>query len=508
MVRVPVPSLPSTLPAVEVVSSVRRGAPLVVLVAPGEAPEPDTADTTAGVRLLDGSPLPDEWLPAALATGKAGEVHPLRGTPRWLLGVGADTADSPAWRRVGAALVRAVNSDIGARDDAGERPPRSVQLELPADVAPECVAGMVLGACLGGYRHKVTEAAAAKTVRSLRLVVPEARLAEVEATVREATELARATALARDLANTPSNVKDPDWLARTIVRVTGDAPRLEVTVRDAEWLSEAGFGGVLAVGGGSASPPRLIEMRHRPRGASTHLLLVGKGITFDTGGISIKPAAGMHLMRTDMSGAAAVVGAMRAIARLRLGVKVTALLPAAENHVSGSAYRPGDVVTHYGGTTTEITNTDAEGRIVLADALAYGVRRFAPDVVVDVATLTGAMKVALGLRTGGVFASEDELAQRLCAAGNRVGEAWWQMPLLPAHQDAVTSEIADLRQCPPGPGGITAAMYLREFADGVPWAHLDIAGPARAEQPYDDVAPGGTGFAARTLVEFADSYVR
>jgi leucyl aminopeptidase len=242
------------------------------------------------------------------------------------------------------------------------------------------------------------------------------------------------------------------------------------------------------------------------RTGTPHVVLVGKGITFDTGGISVKPADGMHLMRTDMSGGAAVIAALRGIAALTLPVRVTGLVPCAENHLSGSAYRPGDVVRHYGGTTTEVTNTDAEGRMVLADALVYAAREHRPDLMVDVATLTGAMKVSLGLRTGGLFASDDDLAGRIAAAGERVGEAWWRMPLTADYLEDVRSDIADLRQAPPGPGGITAALFLREFTDGLPWAHLDIAGPARADRPYDEVVPVGTGFAARTLVEFAASY--
>jgi leucyl aminopeptidase len=234
-------------------------------------------------------------------------------------------------------------------------------------------------------------------------------------------------------------------------------------------------------------------------------VLIGKGVTFDTGGISIKPADGMHLMRTDMSGAAAVIAAVQGIARLRLPIRVTGLAPAAENHVSGSAYRPGDVVRHVDGRTTEVTNTDAEGRMLLADALAYAVRRLRPDLLVDVATLTGAMKVSLGLRTAGFFATDDDLATRIGAAGDAVGERWWRMPLLDAHADDVRSDLADVRQCPPGPGGIAAALFLREFTAGLPWAHLDIAGPARADKTYDEVVPGGTGFAARTLIALAES---
>ncbi|MGH3952208.1 MAG: leucyl aminopeptidase family protein [Pseudonocardiaceae bacterium] len=514
MPSIPVPSIPSTLPGVELITSPRRGIAQVVLVAPGAGPAPQaTPGERVAVRPIDGSPLPDEWLPAAPLTGRPGEVHQVRagrGVPRWLLGVGRALDGGPAepkqWRIAGAALVRAVDSDIAARTEAGVRAPKSVQLGLPHEVTTECVAAFVLGVRLGGYRFTVSETSVPASTRSVLLVCQEDRVDAWRDAADKAGELAAATALARDLANTPSNVKNPDWLARTAERICSGIPGLTSVIRGGDWLRAQRFGGVLAVGGGSQSPPRLIELSYRPRGATQHLLLVGKGITFDTGGISIKPAAGMHLMRTDMSGGAAVIAAMRAIGGRKLPVRVTALVPAAENHVSGSAYRPGDVLRHYGGRTSEIGNTDAEGRIVLADALAYGVERFSPDVVVDVATLTGAMKIALGLRTGGLFASSEELAQRLCSAGARVGEAWWPMPLLDAHADALRSDIADVKQTPNGPGGITAALFLREFTDGLPWVHLDIAGPARAEKTYDEVTPGGTGFAARTLVEFAASY--
>jgi leucyl aminopeptidase len=214
----------------------------------------------------------------------------------------------------------------------------------------------------------------------------------------------------------------------------------------------------------------------------------------------------MHLMRTDMAGGAAVIGALLSIARLGVPLRVTGLVPAAENHVSGSAYRPGDIVRHYDGRTTEVVNTDAEGRMVLADAIGYAVRELAPDLIVDVATLTGAMKVALGMRTGGLLSSDDELARALLDASGRAGERLWRMPLLEHVAEEVPSRIADVRQAPPGPGGISAALFLREFTDGLPWAHLDIAGPARCDKPYDEVAVGATGFAARTLVELALGY--
>ncbi|WP_236795801.1 M17 family metallopeptidase [Amycolatopsis sp. GM8] len=462
MARFPLPSVPSRLIDIEVADSRRRGAPSATLV-----------------------------------PGKAGEVRNGEGEFRWQVGIGDGTEKD--WRAAGAALVRA------AQDEDG-KPAKAVQVELTPEADGHTVAGLTMGALLGGYQFKVS-AESAPALQTLRLLTPYERAVPAYAEIIDRVRaLAGAATLARDLANTPSNIKNPQWLAETAERVVEDVPGLRATIHDEVWLAEQRFGGVLAVGGGSVSPPRLIELAYRPRGATQHLLLVGKGITFDTGGLSIKPAQGMHLMRTDMAGGAAVIAATRAIAALGLGIRVTALVPAAENHVSGGSYRPGDVVRHYGGITTEVSNTDAEGRMVLADALVYGIRRFRPDAVVDVATLTGAMKVALGLRTGGLFATDDELAGRLLAAGEQAGEAWWRMPLLEEHADAVRGELADVRQAPGGPGGVTAALFLREFVDGVPWAHLDIAGPARAETTYAEVVPGATGFAARTLVELAASY--
>ncbi|WNV82422.1 leucyl aminopeptidase family protein [Umezawaea sp. Da 62-37] len=420
----------------------------------------------------------------------------------WSLGVG--TGAPTTWRTAGACLVRALDA---AADSGG---PRSYDVLLPATADAERVRALVLGAALGGYRFKLTAEAPPTRVESLRLVVPDLGYVDVlAAEAHRAHELATATAFSRDLANTPSNIKDPQWLASTAAKHAAKVPGLHAVVHDEKWLAEHGFGGVLAVGGGSPRAPRLLELSWSPRSAAAHVphvVLVGKGITFDTGGISIKPADGMHLMRTDMSGGAAVIAAMITIAARALPVRVTGLVPCAENHVSGSAYRPGDIVRHYGGTTTEITNTDAEGRIVLADALAYATDVLGPDVLVDVATLTGAMKVSLGLRTGGLFASTDELAGRIAAAGGRAAENWWRMPLLEEHADAVKGDVADVRQCPPGPGGITAALFLRTFTAGLPWAHLDIAGPARSEKDLDEVVPGATGFATRTLIELIESY--
>ncbi|WP_245744176.1 leucyl aminopeptidase family protein [Lentzea fradiae] len=467
--------MPTKLVDVEVATTTRRGVPAVVLAATGPelGPGGDGIDVSA-------------------LTGKTGET--VRHDRAWTLGVGAGTpADH---RAAGAALVRALTGD-----DA----PKSVDVLLTPDFDAEKVRAFVLGAALGGYRFKVTGEDARKRVGSLRLVTGDTGFEEVlTSAALKAHALATATSLTRDLANTPSNVKDPRWLTTTAAKIAEKVDGLSAVVRDEKWLRQQGFGGVLAVGGGSARPPRFLELTYGTTGP--HLVFVGKGITFDTGGISVKPADGMHLMRTDMAGGGAVIAALIAVARRKLPIRVTGLVPCAENHVSGSSYRPGDVVRHYGGATTEVTNTDAEGRMVLADALAYAVKNLKPDLLVDVATLTGAMKVSLGLRTGGVFTPSDAIAAQVVGAGARVAEQWWRMPLLEEHAEAVHSEIADYRQCPPGPGGITAALFLQKFAGDVPWAHLDIAGPARSEKVYDEVVPGATGFGARTLVELAEHY--
>jgi leucyl aminopeptidase len=314
---------------------------------------------------------------------------------------------------------------------------------------------------------------------------------------------AAATAWARDLANARRE-KTPAWLAAQAGRELGPLG-VEVVEHDAAWLAARGFGGVLAVGAGSPAPPRLIEARWRPRGARTHVVLVGKGITFDTGGINRKTGTGMTTMFTDMAGGAAVLAAVRTVAAAKVPVRVTALVPAAENAFSGSAYRPSDVVRHYGGRTSEITNTDAEGRVVLADAIAYAAARLRPDAIVDIATLTGAMKVALGLRTAGLFATTDDLAGALLAAGSVTGEPLWRLPMPVEYESALDSAIADAVNAPGNPGAITAALFLRPFAAGVPWAHLDVAGPARATKDDGMFTQGATGFGARLLAAWVES---
>jgi leucyl aminopeptidase len=326
--------------------------------------------------------------------------------------------------------------------------------------------------------------------------------------IRRSLARCRATLIARGLGLTPSNIKNPAWMvsqARTLARRSG----LDAKVWTEKDLAREGFGGLLAVGAGSATPPRLVRLDYVPRGAgrtTRHVVLVGKGITFDTGGLDIKPADGMLAMKTDMLGSAIVLAVLAQCRDLAVPVRVTGLLALAENHVSGTSFRPSDVITHYGGRTVEVGNTDAEGRLVLADAMAYAVAELSPDVLVDVATLTGAARVALARSMAPVFATDDAVVEGLRNAGESTGETFWRMPLVDDYREALSSDVADLGNVAPGVGGgaITAALFLREFAGGVPWAHLDIAGPGRSDVDKGILAKGATGYGARAVLAWLE----
>ncbi|GAB2478451.1 leucyl aminopeptidase family protein [Jatrophihabitans fulvus] len=377
---------------------------------------------------------------------------------------------------------------------------RSV-LETP-DLAGDRLAAFAEGLALGTYRW--TEASEPRPLPSrVDLLGADDR----DGAIARGLDSAAATSWARDLANTPAGTKTPAWLGAQAEKQLAPLG-VSVEVHDEQWLAEHRFGGILAVGGGSVAPPRLIEATWKPRGAprDVHLVIVGKGIVFDTGGINRKPGAAMRMMHTDMSGGAAALGALRAVAQRRLRVRVTALVPAAENAFGGASYRPSDVVRHYGGRTSEIRNTDAEGRLVLADALAYAAARLKPTHLVDIATLTGAMKLALGLRTGGLLATSDPLADALLAAGDTTDEPLWRLPLDDGYAGTLRSDIADANNAPGNPGGITAALFLKPFAADVPWAHLDIAGPARAGEDDGVITQGATGFGVRLLAAWAATH--
>lgn len=321
--------------------------------------------------------------------------------------------------------------------------------------------------------------------------------------VAGAVVCAEAEMFARDLINTPAADKAPVALASRIVDRAQSAG-LGTEVWDVERLAAEKVHGVLAVAAGSDRPPRLVRLSYSPRRPRGSLALVGKGIVFDSGGLSIKPADAMETMKTDMSGAAAVAAAMVAIARLRIPLSVEGYLPITDNMPGGGATRPGDVITYRNGKTIEVLNTDAEGRLVLADGLILA-SESEPDLIVDIATLTGAMRIALGDRVGGVVGAEADDVELVKAAGEFCGERFWPMPLVEDYSMLIESEIADMKNTGGRYGGaIAAALILREFTAGRRWVHLDIAGPARAERPYWWFSKGGTGFGTRTLIRLAE----
>jgi leucyl aminopeptidase len=431
------------------------------------------------------------------ARGAAGELHrlPVPGRQVYAVGVGAGTADD--LRRAGAVLGRVVTDDelcssvSAVGDDAG----------LTAFVA-----GVVLGSF--SFTLRTTDVPARVRTVTLCCSGPDDEAAGV---LDRARAVAVASWQARWLATVPSNIKDPAWLADQAVALA-EEQQLATDVWDEERLAADGFGGILAVGRGSASPPRLVRLDYEPstgaaRGGrrTPRVVLVGKGITFDTGGLSIKPGEAMVNMKRDMTGAAVVTGVMSALRAVGCPVRVTGLLACAENAIGADAMRPGDVLRHYGGTTTEVTNTDAEGRLVMADALAYADAELDPAVLVDVATLTGAMKVALGLRTGGFFATHDGLADSVLTASRASGERVWRMPLVDEYDALLDSSVADLDNAPGHAGAITAALFLRNFTGGRPWVHFDIASVGDAPEDRDEWTKGPTGFGVRLLLHWLGS---
>ncbi|MDO7868937.1 leucyl aminopeptidase family protein [Nocardioides jiangxiensis] len=426
------------------------------------------------------------------ASGAAGELtqHVLPGGGAVLL-VGLGASRPRDFRDAGAALARA--SKGRERLHAG--------LASLADDA--ALRALVEGLVLGSFEfHWRSAGATAQPVGTVVLDTAPSR----QPLVDTAAAIALAGWRSRALATTPSNLKNPAWLAEQATVWAAEAG-LDLRVWDEAQLRAGGFGGILAVGQASATPPRLIQLDYVPpkaRRRTPHLVLVGKGITFDSGGLSIKPADSMVTMKRDMTGGAVVLATMAALAAVGCPLRVTGLVAAAENAVSGSSYRPGDVIRHYGGRTTEVTNTDAEGRLVLADALAYAVSELKPDAVVDIATLTGAAKVALGLKTGALFANDDALAARIADAGDAAGERLWRLPLAAAYEERLSSKIADADNAAGGPGAITAALFLQHFVGGIPWAHLDVA-PVGDTVADDGIwTTGPSGFGARLLLHWLE----
>ena len=333
-------------------------------------------------------------------------------------------------------------------------------------------------------------------------------------------EVARAQVLsdaiwnARDLIHTPSNIKNPEWMAQQAKALVKAAHSSSLTVSVKSGRQLAQFGGLRAVGNSAPIPgPRMIEVRYAPTGSRNwpHVVLVGKGITFDTGGISLKrPYDSMVAMKSDMAGSAAILAATCAMTKIKPKVRVTALMMCAENMVSGTAQRPSDVITQYGGTTVEVINTDAEGRLVLADGLAYADLELSPDYLIDVATLTGAASMGLGKQYAAMYTRDSKLAQTLSDVGERTSERVWHMPLVDDYAPALESDVADLVHTADkvkfSAGSVTAALFLEQFVGERRWVHLDIAGPGRSDVDSGEYIKGGTAFGARLLIEWLASF--
>ena len=438
------------------------------------------------------------------ASGKADEVTkvPSNGATKapLLVAVGLGPAvaggayDAELLRRASGSAVRALTgtADVG--------------FALPADSAAS-VAAIAEGALFGAYafdRYRTTTDDSRTPVSTVTLFTSAARDREAKAGVERASALAEAIFLARDLINMPAS----DLTPAEFVRLASEAVKgtsVKIEVLDEKALIKGGYGGIMGVGQGSVNPPRLLKLSYRSGRGAPHLALVGKGITFDSGGLSLKPNDGMITMKCDMSGAAAVAAAVLAVARTKPSVNVTAWACLAENMPSGTAQRPSDVLTMYGGKTVECLNTDAEGRLVLADGIVRAGEED-PDVIVDVATLTGACVVALGGRTSGIMTPDAGLRRSIQEAADRSGESMWPLPITEESRPKLESSIADLSNVGDRWGGaLTAAAFLAEFVpDGTRWAHLDIAGPAFNDKPFGYTPKGGTGAAVRTLVALAE----
>lgn len=490
-------------PAVTVASALpRRGTAKAVLIVPvvstDDESQPGAAAVAAPFLAADAVAEIEAGLRALNATGASEQVHrlvvpslPVASVLTIGLGKPRDPWPADVIRRAAGAAARAVG---------GAEAVITTLSELNT-------AATVEGLILGSYRFTAfrTDKTAPKEP-GLAKITALSTAGDAKPEAARAAAVATAVATARDLVNTPPSHLFPAEFAQQ-AKALGDSVGLEVEVLDDKTLQKAGFGGVIGVGKGSSRPPRLVRLTHRGSRLATKpkeakkVALVGKGITFDTGGISIKPAASMHYMTSDMGGAAAVIATVTLAAQRKLPIDVIATVPMAENMPSATAQRPGDVLTQYGGTTVEVLNTDAEGRLILADAIARACEDN-PDYLIETSTLTGAQTVALGARTPGVMGS-DEFRDRVAAISQRVGENAWPMPLPDELKDDLKSTVADLANVSGQrfAGMLVAGVFLREFVgDGVAWAHIDVAGPAyNTGSAWGYTPKGGTGVPTRTM---------
>ncbi|MBF0626138.1 MAG: leucyl aminopeptidase [Magnetococcales bacterium] len=452
--------------------------------------------------------LKDKWL-----TGKTGEIlilpAPYHGEGHFrrvlLLGLGKRREITPeSLRAAGGHVVAAAHKN---RIERLLLLPSLDRHNMGRLAGAEALAE---GALLGAYRfeHYRKKKSPDKTShpRQLDLAIRLEQRSKLVKRLQRTTTVVRGVTLARDLANHPGNVVDPDYLAR-LARELGERLPIKTTILDEQDLRQAGMNGILAVGQGSTKPPRLIIMEYRNGGETPPLAVVGKAITFDSGGLSLKPPAKMEEMKYDMSGGAAVFGFLQAIAELKLPINVVGLVPTAENMPSGTAQRPGDVIRTAKGLFVEVINTDAEGRLILADALHHA-EIFEPKAVIDLATLTGACTIALGHHCCGLLSNHDGLAKKVAWAGRKAGERTWRLPMFPEYRKVLESTIADLKNVgDQGAGTITAACFLSRFVGpDRPWVHLDIAGTAWEHTGRPHIAKGSAGFGVRLLCRLARTF--
>ena len=466
--------------------------------------------TDEGKKHVEGPPaLPDDVrvaLEKALeslgATGKLGEITKVPGTglvkARMIVAVGLGDARILDYEKVRRTAGTALRGLAGTK---------SVAIVVTNPDGPR-IEAVAQGALLGNYSFTAFRGASAASqpepVQKI-MITGDPKDKDQAAALARAEIIAEAVNYARDLVNTPPSALPPEEIAQQAIEAVRKLP-VGVEVWDEDALARDEFGGILAVGQGSANPPRLIRLQYSPKGAKRTLAIVGKGVTFDSGGLSLKPPKAMETMKCDMSGAAAVIAAVAAIARLKLKVNVVGWIPTVENMPGGKAQRPGDVITIFGGRTVEVLNTDAEGRLILADALVAASDE-EPALIIDAATLTGAQTIALGDRTSGIMANDDDVRVAVYDTATRAGETMWHMPIPEESRGTLDSAIADIKNIGDGKGGmLSAAAFLREFVpEGQPWVHLDIAGPAFNEGgPYGYTPKGGTGAAVRTFIQAAE----